>query len=64
MGPGSWKPASGSSRTSMTRNHTVSQHHGPTQVDIVTITTRVVDPDPDSMTLWIRIRIGNPYPGS
>jgi hypothetical protein len=26
--------------------------------------SRVVDPDPDSMTLWIRIRIGNPDPGS
>jgi hypothetical protein len=26
--------------------------------------SRVVDPNPDSMTLWIRIRIGNPDPGS
>jgi hypothetical protein len=26
--------------------------------------SRVVDPDPDSVTLWIRIRIGNPEPGS
>jgi hypothetical protein len=26
-------------------------------------TCRVVDPDPDSATLWIRIRIGNPDPG-
>jgi hypothetical protein len=25
---------------------------------------RVVDPDPDSVTLWIRIRIGNPDPGA
>jgi hypothetical protein len=24
--------------------------------------TRVVDPDPDSVTLWIRICIGNPDP--
>jgi hypothetical protein len=26
--------------------------------------SRVVDPDPDSVTLWTRIRIGNPDPGS
>jgi hypothetical protein len=26
--------------------------------------TRVVDPDPDSETLWIRIRSGNPDPGA
>jgi hypothetical protein len=26
--------------------------------------TRVVDPDPDSVSLWIRIRIGNPDPGA
>jgi hypothetical protein len=25
---------------------------------------RVDDPDPDSVTLWIRIRIGNPDPGA
>jgi hypothetical protein len=25
---------------------------------------KVVDPDPDSATLWIRIRIGNPDPGA
>jgi hypothetical protein len=25
---------------------------------------RVVDPDPDSVTLWIRIRIGDPDPGA
>jgi hypothetical protein len=29
-----------------------------------TVFIRVVDPDPDSATLWIRTRIGNPDPGS
>jgi hypothetical protein len=37
----------------------VSKHTGTR-----TVFTRVVDPDPDSVTLWIRIRIGNPDPGA
>jgi hypothetical protein len=31
---------------------------------LFTVFGRVVDPDPDSETLWIRIRIGNPDPGA
>jgi hypothetical protein len=32
--------------------------------DFTWVLNRVVDPEPDSVTLWIFIRIGNPDPGS
>jgi hypothetical protein len=34
------------------------------QHKMISVKVSVVDPDPDSMTLWIRIQIGNPDPGS